>query len=159
MKVRNGFVSNSSTSSFICEVCGRTESGYDGDGCAAYDMTYCENEHTYCNDEASKETGMAKNIYSHKDSNETHETNCPICLMEVFSESDLSAYLEKVTGVSREEAFAEVKKLNKRRKKLYNGEYNMYVCTKNGLSVDKLMEEAKAKYGDYIGFHKFVFGR
>ena len=29
MKIRNGFVSNSSSSSFICEVCGQDASGYD----------------------------------------------------------------------------------------------------------------------------------
>ena len=29
MKIRKGFVSNSSSSSFICEVCGSAESGYD----------------------------------------------------------------------------------------------------------------------------------
>lgn len=122
-------------------------------------MTYCENEHTYCDDEASEKGGMVRDIYSDDNSKETYETNCPICLMEVFSESDLATYLEKITGVSRAEAFAEVKKNNKRRKKLYNGEYNMYVCTKNGLSVDKLLEEAKEKYGDYAGLRKFIYDR
>lgn len=29
VKFRNGFVSNSSSSSFICEICGEEESGYD----------------------------------------------------------------------------------------------------------------------------------
>ena len=29
MKIRNGFVSNSSSSSFICDISGRSESGYD----------------------------------------------------------------------------------------------------------------------------------
>ena len=30
MKIRSGFVSNSSSSSFVCEVCGTSESGYNG---------------------------------------------------------------------------------------------------------------------------------
>jgi len=29
MKIRNGFVSNSSSSSFTCDVCGMSESGWD----------------------------------------------------------------------------------------------------------------------------------
>ncbi len=42
MKFRNGFVTNSSSSSFTCEVCGDTESGYD----ISYEdagMIQCEN--------------------------------------------------------------------------------------------------------------------
>jgi len=48
MKIRNGFVSNSSSSSFVCDVCGETFS-------AMYlclseaDMFKCENGHTICN--------------------------------------------------------------------------------------------------------------
>lgn len=37
MKVRNGFVSNSSSSSFVCDVCGTSYSGYDG----MYEDTNC----------------------------------------------------------------------------------------------------------------------
>ena len=29
MKIRSGFVSNSSSSSFVCCICGRSEGGYD----------------------------------------------------------------------------------------------------------------------------------
>lgn len=29
MKFRSTFVTNSSSSSYVCEICGRTESGYD----------------------------------------------------------------------------------------------------------------------------------
>lgn len=47
MKVRKGFVSNSSSSSFICEVCGNVEGGYD---CSLADIEYvqCENGHIMC---------------------------------------------------------------------------------------------------------------
>ena len=47
MKVRTGFVSNSSSSSFTCSVCGCTESGWD----LCLDDSYmygCANGHYYC---------------------------------------------------------------------------------------------------------------
>lgn len=47
MKVRQGFVSNSSTSSFVCDLCGRTESGRDLPIEDA-EMVQCVNGHTIC---------------------------------------------------------------------------------------------------------------
>ena len=48
MKIRNGFVSNSSSSSFTCDVCGTTESGMDA-GLSDFDMSECIMGHTFCN--------------------------------------------------------------------------------------------------------------
>lgn len=47
MKYRKGFVTNSSSSSFICEICNNIETGYD---LTMYDanMVECENNHTFC---------------------------------------------------------------------------------------------------------------
>lgn len=54
MKKRFGFVSNSSSSSFVCDVCGTVEAGMDA--CASdFDMTYFSCGHTVCNDEFSKD--------------------------------------------------------------------------------------------------------
>jgi hypothetical protein len=49
MKRRLGFVSNSSSSSFICDVSGHTECGMDMCLSEA-EMSQCVNEHTFCND-------------------------------------------------------------------------------------------------------------
>lgn len=53
MKIRKGFVSNSSSSSFTCDVCGETESGMD---CSLSDilMRECKNGHTFCDSHAEK---------------------------------------------------------------------------------------------------------
>lgn len=47
MKTRNGFVSNSSSSSFICQVCGEEASGMDLSMSDA-GMCKCYNDHVFC---------------------------------------------------------------------------------------------------------------
>lgn len=47
MKVRKGFVSNSSSSSFICDVCGEIFSGYDN-SLSDFDLVMCEEDHVFC---------------------------------------------------------------------------------------------------------------
>ena len=47
MKLRKGFVSNSSSSSYICDLCGRAEAGYDN-GPQDFGMVECEKYHTMC---------------------------------------------------------------------------------------------------------------
>ena len=50
-KFRKDFVTNSSSSSFICEICGRVESGWDM-GLSEAEMMECVNGHTFCVDES-----------------------------------------------------------------------------------------------------------
>ena len=46
MKVRNGFVSNSSSSSFVCNICGEIEAGYECN-LSDFEMEECEHGHTF----------------------------------------------------------------------------------------------------------------
>lgn len=65
MKLRKGFVSNSSSSSFVCDFCGSVESGYDA--CLSdFDMSMCEHGHTFCNDHTL-------NSFSDADTQEIYE--------------------------------------------------------------------------------------
>ena len=50
MKIRTGFVSNSSSSSFVCDLCGRTETGWDI-SLEEAEMIECVNGHVICVDE------------------------------------------------------------------------------------------------------------
>ena len=47
MKFRSGFVTNSSSSSYVCEICGDCEGGYDM-SLEDAEMYECENGHTFC---------------------------------------------------------------------------------------------------------------
>lgn len=47
MKFRKDFVTNSSSSSFVCEICGAEGSGWDA-SVEDFDMFECENGHVLC---------------------------------------------------------------------------------------------------------------
>ena len=196
MKYRKDFVTNSSSSSYVCEICGRTECGMDM-GLSEAGMYECVNGHTFCKDEAlekpSKEE-MVKEILENEwnvrhdyrenvdvvtteeelramDDDELFdnfmvesgnygvpESMCPICQFVEYSEYDLSAFLLKEYGVSRGEVFAEVKKLNKRRRKLYENEYITYVCQRYNLVPAELVAGWKEKFGTYAKFKEYIRG-
>ena len=191
MKFRKDFVTNSSSSSYVCEICGRNESGYDL--CLSdCDMMECVNGHIFCCDEALEkptkkelikmilenkwnEDAWDRDIRDSRDYSEDEllameeddlwsfcssdsgyydvpECLCPICNFIEYSEYDLSAYLLKKYGVSRDEVFAEVKQLNKRRRKLYENEYITYVCKKFDLNPAEIVAGWKEAFGTYKNF-------
>ena len=197
MKFRKDFVTNSSSSSYVCEICGRTESGFDLSLSDA-DMMACVNGHAFCCEEALKRpskkdlikmilenewnkdvwdsTLKGRRDYTEEELITMEEDNlfdkfcseggyyevpecvCPICQFIEYSEYDLSAYLLKEYGVSRDEVFAEVKQFNKRRKKLYENEYITYVCKKFELNPTEIVAEWKDKFGTYSEFKKWLIG-
>jgi hypothetical protein len=82
MKIRNGFVSNSSSTSFTCDVCGYECGGWDYSLDDA-NMYECENGHTFCRDEVIN-----------KDDPEWEQLNdlevipakfCPVCNMHAVT--------------------------------------------------------------------------
>lgn len=196
MKIRTDYVTNSSSSSFVCEICGRVDSGWDA-SLEDVDMYECENGHIFCRDEAlskPSKTEMLKMILEnewnknrwdrktrdYKDFTEEElvdmkdyelfeefcceetggygvpECICPICQFIEYSESDLSKYLLKEYGVPRDEVFAEVKKFNKRRKKLYESEYITHVCQKFDLNPTEIVANWKEKFGSYSKLKEYL---
>jgi hypothetical protein len=152
MKIRTGFVSNSSSSSFICCVCGREETMFDG-SLRDVEMVSCVNGHCMCNDETLK---PVSNSRSYEDCYELDQSYCPICQFVESDVADIAAYLLKETKIPRDEAFAEVKKLNKRRKKLYDSEYVMYACKKANIDSATILPEIKTKFGTYDKFSEYL---
>ena len=94
MKIRKGFVSNSSSSSFICDVCGNVESGYDASA-SEVGFANCENGHTFCEEHIIRELtddqvrGLVKRIIENGDAGTGED----------FADLTEAEQLEEIRGV------------------------------------------------------------
>lgn len=97
MKVRTGFVSNSSSSSYICEICGRSAAGWDMSPDEA-EMVICKEGHLFCShhmpcDAFTKEVVIAyiNNMLSLSDTEKT-------AIVEYLQAMDAKTYEECTVG-------------------------------------------------------------
>jgi len=81
MKIRKGFVSNSSSSSFVCDISGEVFGGYDC-GLGDFDMCECVKGHTFVYDGYEK----AASWVAENDNYSVPAELCPICTGEAKSE-------------------------------------------------------------------------
>jgi len=103
MKIRTGFVSNSSSISFMCHVCGNIESDWDLCLEDAY-MFVCKNGHTVCDSHVYKELkDKLDDRYS------TPIEFCPICNLDTLSNDLVLNYLLKESGLTKKEIEQKVK--------------------------------------------------
>lgn len=148
MKIRNGFVSNSSSSSFICQICNNTVTGMDL-GLRDAEFVECTNGHIFCEEHVVGEVDLGRDTALQY---ELPEINCPICNYEELSYSDIRRYFVKTSSITTDEVFQEIKKINKRRKKLYDNEYVEYVLKSKGMTADDLLLALKTQYPQYTDF-------
>lgn len=97
MKIRTGFVSNSSSSSFICVVCGRAEGGMDM-GLDDAEMCQCENGHQICYEHLPDLADPASYGY------DLPAKRCPCCNFHYVTDKALVSYFLKSNNITREEA-------------------------------------------------------
>ena len=183
MKFRKDFVTNSSSSSYTCEICGHTESGWDICLSEAR-MVECVNGHIYCEsemlpiprqdfikailalgiedyseinlDEMSDEKIKCKYFDLDDGRWSIPEECCPLCQFIEYSDKDMSAYLLKKYGVPYDEVFAKIKELNKRRKKLYDNEYITEICQRFNLNLVEIPVIWKDEFKTYKVFRDYL---
>lgn len=107
MKIRQGFVSNSSSSSYICTVCRETYSGWDASLRDA-EMRQCEKGHTFCEAHLLGEAGPDEDeesgdLWNEEFIYETRSERCPICNLQNLTLEDELLYLRKKTGYKTSE--------------------------------------------------------
>lgn len=108
MKTRQGFVSNSSTSSFICCKCGEIEGGFDS--CLSdCEMIECEKGHEI---HFSCLEGWDDHESEMKDEDEDVLLSkyCPMCKMEIISKEDVLAFCLQKLDASRDDIVKEMQK-------------------------------------------------
>lgn len=157
MKYRLGFVSNSSTTSFTCEVCGASESGFDFTF-KDVGMVSCVNEHTICEEEVMDFDIEKLDNADYMDGDGRYylpAINCPICNFTVITDSDIANYLRKKYKVNRDAAFAAIKQQNKRRKLLRDSEYISYVISELTLNIGRVYDEIRA-FDNYEAFKSYL---
>ena len=92
MKIRLGFVSNSSTSSFFCPICDESYMGMDDMSYEDMGFTRCENGHVWCSDCYKK-----------------YKDECPFCSLEIIEDFNVINYLLAITSKTREEIMDEMR--------------------------------------------------
>jgi hypothetical protein len=117
MKIRKGFVSNSSTSSYVCGVCNGQWAKHD---LCISDVEHmmCQHGHIFCEEHLIRTMqrmlfpGMDDEPFDETEEFDTYdvpEANCPVCQFKVLQTPDVGSYYLRDRGVSREQLAEEIK--------------------------------------------------
>ena len=102
MKIRSGFVSNSSSSSFICDVCNEDYTSYEA-SLEEAEMFKCENGHTVCTAHPGIEIeGEADYPYN------VSSKYCPLCSFTILEDCTAVKYLLKELGKTEQQLLVEL---------------------------------------------------
>jgi hypothetical protein len=91
------------------------------------------------------------------DDGELDEQYCPVCTFKEYDKREMAMYLlKRIACCTREEVFAEVKKLNKRRKKLYDEEYIAEVCKRTNKSDEDYLADIRSTFRNFKEFRSYI---
>ena len=157
MKVRVGYVSNSSSSSFVCDVCGRVESGYD---CSPSDFEMHELEcgHTVCSHEINKKITL-KQIKEFIEDSDLFELIDEINLKiekkgvdYILEQSELEDVIQEIEGNFGSYEMPKFLCPICNMKHISDSNKYRYVLNKFGLDDNKIIEQIQNNYSDIDKF-------
>lgn len=106
MKFRSGFVTNSSSSSYVCEICGASEGGYDY--CLSdAGMFECEHGHTFCTDHVQYDEHVLHYIINSPKYNENDKLKAMTAL-SVNDSDELKKIIVELLDFDEEEDYYEI---------------------------------------------------
>lgn len=159
MKIRNGFVSNSSSSSFTCDVCGTTESGMDA-GLRDFDMSECIMGHTFCNCHTDRRLTASEMREGLIDGEKSKTYLKP---------EDIQSNVDKLVAMTDSEIEVEFDENDDcyevfpcmcplcMMDDITENDALQYLLTKNGLTVKDVLGEVKTRFnGNYKEFNNYL---
>lgn len=113
MKIRKSFVTNSSSSSYICDICGEQFSGWDA-SLSDFDLVECVNGHVFCMNHSKnlKEPEETEDEdYNYDWRYKVKEEFCPVCSFQTLIPTDGLKFLMKKMGIKDDDILTEMKNM------------------------------------------------
>jgi hypothetical protein len=163
MKTRKYFVSNSSSSSFVCEICGEERSGMDM--CLSdADMVECQNGHTICeehvlNREEKPEPTVEEARTKYKAwCKEENWRKGYLDDLELDDDEFMAVYEDFINDYESDNGISEESCPICQFKISTTGDAASYLLKQLGMTKEQFAEKLKNEFGDYKKFKEYLKG-
>jgi len=167
MKIRQSFVSNSSSSSFVCEICGHSDSGWDFNIKDVGMVQSLEGESVYCEEHINVED-VGKFIKCVVSGNASNDLSCKMMQIEhnfeelekdseSMSDHDLGEkYFEDILDIFRFEIPQELCPISNLQE-IPDHTILHYLLMKTNTTISDVINEIKDKFTSYSKLNEYIF--
>jgi hypothetical protein len=159
MKIRKGFVSNSSSSSFTCQLCDETWTGWDGDYGDDTRQMSCLNGHSFCNHCVSENLtveNLQKEIIESMDKEDQAKYSNNLEALQEFVNDGYGSIKEYLNDYdmswSLPESFCPICRFEQ----LTSRDGLRYLIWKHQVSEKDILEDIKEHFDTYKRFDKYM---